>query len=137
MAGVFLLEIVTPQRVVLSKEVEEVTAPGRDGEFGVLREHTPFITTLRPGRVVWKNGAESETFVVDGGFAEVWPDRTNLLVNVAVRGEDVDTDRVKEDLKEAEEKLKALKEDDPEHRKAAERVEFLRLQLELAGGRLD
>ncbi len=137
MAGVFLLEIVTPQKVVLSKEVEEVTAPGREGEFGVLREHTPFITILKPGRVVWKSGAEKETIVVDGGFAEVWPDRTNLLVNTAVRKQEVDTERVKRELKEAEGVLSGLKEDEPEYKKTASRVEFLKLQLELAEGRLD
>ncbi len=132
-----MLEIVTPQQVVLSKEVEEVTAPGRDGEFGVLREHTPFITTLKPGRVVWKNGTEIETYVVDGGFAEVWPDRTNLLVNMAIRRDDVQIDRVKEELKEAEATISGLKEDEPEYRKAEEKLEFLKLQLELAGSRRD
>ncbi len=136
MAGVFLLEIVTPQRVVLSKEVEELIAPGRDGEFGVLREHTPFITTLKPGRVVWKSGSESETYIIDGGFAEVWPDRTNLLVNLAVRREDVDTEKVKAELEQAQDRLKGLKEEEPEHRKVLEKVEFLQLQLELAAGRV-
>jgi hypothetical protein len=68
MAETILLEIVTPLRKLLSREVDEVTAPGRDGDFGVLAGHTPFLTTLRPGEISYKKGAETGRRCLEGPF---------------------------------------------------------------------
>ncbi|MDP2690260.1 MAG: F0F1 ATP synthase subunit epsilon, partial [Deltaproteobacteria bacterium] len=68
MAETFLLEIVTPSRKLLSKEVEEMTAPGVNGEFGVLSGHTQFLTILKAGELSFKKGSESDSFAVGRGY---------------------------------------------------------------------
>src|SRR4030067_1347366 len=83
MAETILLEIITPLRKLLSREVDEVTAPGRDGDFGVLAGHTPFLTTLRPGEIVYRKGSETGVLAVSAGYAEVLPDKTTILVDGA------------------------------------------------------
>ena len=76
--------LVAPERELFSGEVDMVQAPGADGDFGVLANHAPFMTTLREGRVTVKDGATTKLFDIQGGFADVGPDGLTILAEHAV-----------------------------------------------------
>ncbi|GAB4483631.1 MAG: F0F1 ATP synthase subunit epsilon [Thermodesulfovibrionales bacterium] len=118
--GKLLLEIVTPQGLVFSEEVDEVAASGSEGEFGVLPGHVPFVTTLKIGMLVCRKGAESIMFFVNWGYAEVGPETVLILADSAERSEDIDIERAKAAMKRAEERLKK-----------AEEIDFRRAELAL------
>jgi F-type H+-transporting ATPase subunit epsilon len=106
MAGNIKLEIVTPEKTVVSEETQIVMAPGSLGEFGVLIGHTPFFTTLKVGIIKYKDIKGEERFVfVNGGFAEVLPGKVTVLAESADRRRDIDVERAKSALKRAEERL--------------------------------
>ncbi|MEF9426514.1 MAG: F0F1 ATP synthase subunit epsilon [Candidatus Mariimomonas ferrooxydans] len=100
------LEIVTPYGLVYSDEVDEVIAPGSDGEFGVLPQHIPFLTTLKIGMLTYKKGNETGHFFVNWGYAEVGPDKVLILADSAEKSEDIDIERAIAAKKRAEERLK-------------------------------
>ncbi len=104
--GKLLLEIVTPQGLVFSEEVDEVTATGSEGEFGVLPGHVPFVTTLKIGMLTCKKGSETKYFFVNWGYAEVGAEKVMILADSAERSEDIDLDRAMAARKRAEERLK-------------------------------
>lgn len=106
MAEKLLVDIVTPYGAVASEEVEEVTAPGSEGEFGVLPGHAPFVTTLRSGLLHCKSGSGSRYYFVSWGYAEVGPEKVVVLADSAERAEDIDMERAQEAKKRAEERLK-------------------------------
>ncbi|MBE9580523.1 MAG: F0F1 ATP synthase subunit epsilon [Proteobacteria bacterium] len=106
MAGNIMLEVVTPDKAVVSEEAQIVVAPGEYGEFGVLIGHTSFLTTLKIGMLRYKDSGGAERIVfVNGGFAEVLPDKVTILAESADRRRDIDMDRAKAALKRAEERL--------------------------------
>ncbi|MCD6224737.1 MAG: F0F1 ATP synthase subunit epsilon [Deltaproteobacteria bacterium] len=108
MADNIKLEVVTPEKSVVSEDAQIVMAPGTEGEFGVLSGHTPFLTSLNLGTIHYKNSEGKEAFVfVSGGFAEALPDRVTVLAESAERRRDIDMDRAKEAMKRAEERLAA------------------------------
>jgi len=79
-----ILEVVTPERAVVSEEVEIVVAPGSEGEFGVLKNHTTFLTSLKSGTLRYKTASGAEKLLkVEGGFAEVLPDKVTVLAESA------------------------------------------------------
>ena len=100
------LEVVTPEKIVVSEEAQIVAAPGSLGEFGVLSGHTPFLTSLKTGiiRFTDANGKEHYVFV-SGGFAEALPDKVTVLAESAERRSDIDLERAKEALARAEKRL--------------------------------
>ena len=103
--GKMLLEIVAPSReVVRSERVDEVIAPGSEGEFGVLPGHTPFLTTLKVGELSYREGAQWHHLAVDWGYAEVGPNRVIILAEGADRAADIDLAEAKL-AKERAEKL--------------------------------
>ena len=106
MAGNIHLEVVTPEKIVVSEEVQIVASPGSLGEFGVLIGHTPFLTALKTGilRYIDANGKEHYVFV-SGGFAEALPDKVTVLAESAERSNDIDLERAKESLARAEKRL--------------------------------
>jgi F-type H+-transporting ATPase subunit epsilon len=106
MAENIRLEVVTPERSVVSEEARIVMAPGSLGEFGVLSGHTPFMTSLKLGSVRYVDAGGTERFVfVSGGFAEALPDRVTVLADSAERRKDIDIERAKAALARAEERL--------------------------------
>lgn len=106
MAGNIMLEVVTPDKSVVSDEAQIVVAPGEYGEFGVLIGHTSFLTTLKIGMLRYKDSGGAERIVfVNGGFAEVLPDKVTILAESADRRRDIDMDRAQAALKRAEERL--------------------------------
>ena len=106
MAENIRLEIVTPEKAVVSEEAKIVMAPGELGEFGVLSGHTPFMTSLKLGSVHYEDSSGTERFVfVSGGFAEALPDRVTILADSAERRKDIDIDRAKAAKDRAEKRL--------------------------------
>jgi F-type H+-transporting ATPase subunit epsilon len=89
--GKILLEIVAPSRLVVRSEgVDEVIAPGSEGEFGVLPGHTPFLTTLKVGMLSYREGTQWHHLAVDWGYAEVGPNRVVILAEGADRSSEID-----------------------------------------------
>ena len=76
--------LVSPERELFSGEVDQVDAPGAEGDFGALAGHEPFMTTLRAGQVVVRDGASRRVFTIEGGFADVTPESFTLLAERAV-----------------------------------------------------
>jgi len=113
-------ELVSPERLLLSEAVEMVVVPGAEGEIGVLPQHAPTISTLRPGVIrVYEKGAVTERIFVDSGFAEVTPARCTVLADQAVPVAEIDRAATEDDLKIAREDLIDAKSD--EERDTAER----------------
>ena len=106
MAENIRLEVVTPEKSVISDEAKIVMAPGELGEFGVLSGHTPFMTSLKVGTLRYEDAGGSERYVfVSGGFAEALPDRVTVLADSAERRQDIDLERAKSALQRAEDRL--------------------------------
>ena len=106
MAQLLKLEVVTPAKYVVNEDVEIVMAPGSLGEFGVLSGHTPFLTSLKTGRILYKdaNGKEQLLFV-SGGFAEATAHRVTILAESAERRSDIDVNRARAALERAQKRL--------------------------------
>ncbi len=118
MAATIKLELVTPMRLLASEDVDEVVAPGWDGEFGVLPEHTYFLALLRIGVLRYRQGGEMKKVAVGGGFVEVSPERVIVMADVAEKAEEIDVERARRARERAEESLKAVSLDDVAYEKA-------------------
>ncbi len=108
MKNKILLEVVTAQRMVLSEEVDEVTAPGVEGEFGVLPGHIPFITTLKIGEIMYRQGSAKRYMAVTWGYAEVLPDRVTILSESAQLADEIDIARAMAEKERAEAQLRKM-----------------------------
>jgi len=108
MADGLKIEIVSPERLVLSETVSAVTVPGTEGYFTVMADHAPFMTTLRPGFItVNKTTGRDEIFFVKGGFADVSPDGLTILAEESVPYAEFDHADLREQIKAAEAELAA------------------------------
>lgn len=125
MAENIKLEVVTPEKSVVSEEAQIVMAPGSLGEFGILVGHTPFLTTLKIGTIRYKDDGGTEKYVfVNSGFAEALPDKVTVLAESAERRKDIDVERAKAAMERAE---KRLAED-----RSKEDINFNRAKISLA-----
>jgi F-type H+-transporting ATPase subunit epsilon len=104
-AGKILLEVVTPDKLLLSQQVDEVIAPGTEGEFGVLPGHCHFLSTLRVGELRYKIGEVWSYMSVLWGFAEVTPTKVTILAEIAEKAEDIDPERAQAAVEKAERRL--------------------------------
>ncbi|WP_457570697.1 F0F1 ATP synthase subunit epsilon [Desulfovulcanus sp.] len=109
MANSIKLEIVTPDRKLLSEEVEYVGAPGINGEFGVLPNHIPFLSALGIGSLYYKKNGKRFYVFVAGGFAEVTPTKVSVLAEVAEKAEEIDVERARKARERAEMRLREQK----------------------------
>jgi F-type H+-transporting ATPase subunit epsilon len=100
------LEIVTPDRSIVTEQVDEVEIPGAEGYFGVLPGHTPLLATLDVGELWYRRKQEKTYLSIAFGFAEVLPDRVTILAQVAERAEEIDVDRAIAERQRAEDELK-------------------------------
>jgi F-type H+-transporting ATPase subunit epsilon len=100
------VDIVTAERVVYSADVDEVIAPGVEGQLGILPHHAPLMTILKAGELIIKKGGQEEILAISGGFLEVRPDHVIVLADQAERAEEIDAARAEEARKRAEERLK-------------------------------
>lgn len=103
--GKILLEVVTPDHLLLSKEVDYVSAPGTEGDFGVLPGHSHLLSMLRIGELQFRVGEQTEFMSVLWGFVEVTPTKVTVLAEVAEKAEDIDVDRAEAAVRKAEERL--------------------------------
>ena len=136
MAEKLRLEMVTPYKQVLSQEVDEVTAPGTVGEFGILPGHTPLLTTLKIGELSYRQGAETFHLAVNWGYVEVEDDKVTVLVETAEPADEIDLERAKAALGRAEEALRKLSPEDKDfliHQAAVERA---MIRIQVAGRRV-
>ena len=110
MASSIHLEIVTPDRKVLTQDVQYVGAPGVMGEFGVLPNHVPFLSALGIGNLYYKDGGKTYFVFVAGGFAEVSPDKVTVLAEVAEKAEEIDEARAQKAQERAETRMRQTQE---------------------------
>ena len=124
MAGPIRLEIVTPDKIVLSEDAQIVMAPGVEGEFGVLIGHTPFLTALKAGALRYTDtqGGEHVVFV-SGGFAEALPTKVTVLAESAERRRDIDLERARAAAERARQRLA--------EQRSKDEVDFVRAQAAL------
>ena len=109
MAETIHLEVVTPKGAIVSEDVDIVSAPGYGGDFGVLANHAPFLSTLKIGELVYKQGNASKYLMVSGGFCEVSNNKITFLVESAEAGHDIDVDRALKAKERAEKRLAEAK----------------------------
>ena len=107
MAGKILLEVVTPERQLLSQEVDEVIAPGSEGDFGVLPGHCHFLSTLRIGELRYRIGERTNHMAILWGYAEVTPAKVTVMAEIAEKAEDIDVNRAQAAVEKAEQRVKA------------------------------
>ena len=100
----FNLIIVSAERKIFEGAVKQIQATGVEGELGILPNHTPLMTAIKPGIVKFTLGNE-EVIYVSGGFLEVQPKVVTVLADVAIRGSELDADRIREAKRKAEENI--------------------------------
>ncbi len=105
MAKTIHLEIVTPDRKLLSEDVDFVGAPGYNGEFGILPDHAPFLSALGVGSLHYNQGGKTYWIFISGGFAEVSANKMSVLAEVAERAEEIDIERARKARERAEKRL--------------------------------
>lgn len=116
------LEIVTAERLVLSEDVEYVSAPGVDGILGILPRHQPLLTALTFGELHYKKGGQEHNFAIGGGFMEVRPDKVTVLADSAEHADEIDEQRAEAARQRAQQTLKERPRAD---------IEFARLEQSL------
>ncbi len=115
------LEVVTPTGPVISEDVDIVTAPGFGGEFGVLANHAPFLSTIKTGTLSYKHDKQTKYLMVSGGFSEVSNNKITFLVESAEFGHDIDVDRAMKAKERAEKRLaQAVQQEEKLNRARAE-----------------
>ena len=132
MANKILLEVVTPDKVVASKQVDIVVAPGHDGEFGVLPGHIPFLTSLRIGEMYYRDGNDTSYFAISGGYAEVQPEKVTILAEAAESARDIDVDRARRARERAEERLRKAKQEGRDYLQAEIELRRALIRLKVA-----
>jgi F-type H+-transporting ATPase subunit epsilon len=135
-------ELVSPERLIVSAEVEMVVVPGTEGNFGVLPGHAPLISTIRPGTIdIYQGGAITERIFVVGGIAEVTPERCTVLADEAMAPDALDRAASEAELQTAEADLPSLREHlgratGPERERLAAELRHLERQQSVARAKL-
>ena len=124
------LDIVTPYGRIFSGDVDEITATGSEGEFGILPGHAPFMTMLKTGMMTYKTGGDVTYFFVGGGYAEAGPDKVTILADSAEKAEDIDGERACAAMKRAEERLKQA--EDYDFGRATASIERAAIRVQVA-----
>jgi F-type H+-transporting ATPase subunit epsilon len=127
----FHFELVSPEKLLFSDNVDQVDVPGAEGDFGVFAEHAALVSLLRPGILAVTKGGETRRFIVLGGFAEVSRGRLTVLADVATPVEDVDQARLIAHIKAMEEAVAKMEPGPALDREAAKLNHFRTMQSEL------
>ena len=135
MADKLRLDMVTPYKQILSQEVDEVTAPGTVGEFGILPDHTPLLTTLKIGEFSYRQGAETFHVAVNWGYVEVEENKVTVLVETAEPADEIDLERAKAALGRAEAALKKISPEDKDFLVQQAALERAMIRIQVAGRR--
>ena len=124
------LEIVTPDRALVTEQVDEVEVPGSAGYFGVLPGHAPLLASLQVGELWYRKGQEKYYLAIAFGFVEVLPDKVTVLAQIAERAEDIDLRRAEQAKARAEERMAGRNPDiDFERARVAMMKSLIRLQV--------
>ena len=115
MADELMLEIVTPEKMTFSGKVEEVTIPGAEGEFGVLRGHEPFLSSVDIGELNFIKDSKKTHYSVNTGYAEVTANKVTILIETAERSDQIDKDRALKAKDNAENRLSQMTKEDVEY----------------------
>ena len=123
------LQIVTPDRMIVHEQVDEVEIPGVDGYFGVLPGHTPMLAALSVGEMWYRKGQEKTYLAIAFGFAEVLPERVTILAQLAERAEEIDVERAESARTRAVQRLDQKSDIDYERARQALMKSTTRLQV--------
>ena len=126
------VSILAPDKNIVGHDVDMVVAPSVLGEVGILPDHRPLLAELSEGQVSLTRGTQTDRYAVAGGFLEVNANKVLLLLEAAEMKPDIDVKRAEKNLREAEEKLKALSMDDPAYGEWSGRAKRARARLQVA-----
>lgn len=126
-----LLEIITPEKVLLKDEVDEVIVPTVTGEIAILPNHAQLLTKINPGELVIRKNGKSQSFAILGGFLEVLNNHISVLADYAIRAEDIEIAKVQEAQERAKQKMKQ-KDTEQNFRVAEAELRKSLLQLKVA-----
>lgn len=126
------LEIVTMQRLVLSEEVDYISAPGIDGVLGILPRHTPLVTALTVGELRYKKEGEEFHYALGGGFMEVRPDKVTVLADSAEQADEIDEMRAQQARERARRTLEEKPRTDVEFARLEQSLRRAELRLRVA-----
>jgi len=133
MAEKLVVDLVTPYRKVLSVEVDEITATGALGEFGVLPGHAPFLTSLKIGELSYKKDGALHHLALNWGYFEVENDKVTVLVETAEAADEIDLERAKAAMSRAETELKSITPEDKNFRVYEAALERAVVRVQVAG----
>jgi F-type H+-transporting ATPase subunit epsilon len=133
MADELMVEIVTPEKMAFSGKVEEVTIPGIEGEFGVLRGHASLLSAIKFGELSYLRDGRRTHYAVNTGYAEVTASKVTILVETAERADQIDVERAKRAKERAEQKLAKLAKEDPEYGKVEADLNRAETRIRIAG----
>ncbi len=115
MSDELILEIVTPEKMAFTGSVEEVTIPGTEGEFGVLRGHEAFLTSVDIGELNFTKDGKKTYYAINTGFAEVTAEKVTVLIETAERSDGIDKDRAQRAKEKAESSLAQMAKENSEY----------------------
>ncbi|MBF0154765.1 MAG: ATP synthase F1 subunit epsilon [Magnetococcales bacterium] len=118
------LEVVTPERLLLTTDTGMVTIPGQDGLFGVLPGHTPFLSGVKAGHLIVGEAGKGERYAISHGFAQIYHNQVTLLVDQAIAEKELNPKAANRELGQAKEALQGVSPDDPAHAACQERLAF-------------
>jgi F-type H+-transporting ATPase subunit epsilon len=132
MADELMLEIVTPEKLAFSGKVEEVTVPGSEGEFGVLRGHASLLSSIQIGELSYTKDNKKVCYAVDTGYAEVLSSKVTILVEGAERSDMIDKDLARKAKADAEARLAKMAKEDQDYEKVKAAVTRAEMRLRVA-----
>jgi F-type H+-transporting ATPase subunit epsilon len=127
------LQVVTPERLLVHEQVEEIQVPGRDGYLGILPGHAPLLGELQMGELSYRKGSVWSYLSVFWGFVEVLPDRVIVLAETGERGEEIDVERAREARQRAQDRLKHPGDPEVDWARAQVALERSLIRLQVAG----
>ncbi len=133
MAEKLTLEVVTPDRKILSTEADVVVLPGAEGQFGVLYGHVPFLSALDIGEMYYRDGGKTEFLSVSGGFAEVTGTKVTIVAEAAEVGKEIDIERAKRALERAEKRLAMARTENIDWVRAEAALRRAMMRMKVAG----
>ena len=132
MADELMLEIVTPEKMTFSGKVEEVTIPGAEGEFGVLRGHEAFLSSVDVGELNFVKDSKKTYYSVNTGYAEVAASKVTILIETAEKSDHIDKNRAQKAKDNAEARLAQIAKDDIEYEKVRTALARAMVRLSVA-----
>lgn len=129
------LEIVTPEKKVFDESVDAVTIPTMKGEIGILPNHAPLISTLKPGILAYTIKGNTEKMVISGGFVEISANKISVLADVAETADEIDVEKARLEREAAEKTLGSWGGSEEEFETEKEKLEKAQARLQLVSGR--